>query len=135
MNDSKHTGEKRMQPVVLVVIKEHGKLLLTRRAEENPEDAHFNNIWQIPGGGLEFAETPEECAMREAREELGIEIEIVSLIPAIYTLVRGNWQGILVPYMCKKRFEQQEKTSLWSFQIGTILRGKIVRSFMTRVLT
>lgn len=33
---------------------------------------------KFPGGGLEFGEGPEDCAKREAIEELGQEIEILS---------------------------------------------------------
>lgn len=97
---------KVIQPVVLTVIRKEGKILLTLRQEADPEDAAFNNIWQIPGGGLEFAETPEECAAREAREELGIDIEILSLIPKLYTAVRGNWQGLLIPFVCAMKFPE-----------------------------
>ncbi|MCX7996809.1 MAG: NUDIX hydrolase [Patescibacteria group bacterium] len=97
-----------IQPVVLTVLLESGKILLTKRSEKHPEDAAFNNVWQIPGGGLEFAETPEQTAMREAREELGIEVQVDYVLPYIYTTVRGNWQGILLPYRCSRRFPEQE---------------------------
>ena len=105
-----HRGhmQKIIQPVVLTVIRKENKILLTLRQEADPKDTEFNNIWQIPGGGLEFAETPEECAAREAREELGIEIEILSLIPKLYTAVRGNWQGLLIPFVCKMRFPEDK---------------------------
>lgn len=108
MFDSRRGRMSHIQPVVLVVLRNNGKILLTKRAESDPEDVMFNNIWQIPGGGMEFAETPEETAEREAREELGIDIEVVRLIPAIYTSVRGNWQGLLIPYICKQKFPEQQ---------------------------
>jgi 8-oxo-dGTP diphosphatase len=100
--------QKIIQPVVLTVIRKENKILLTLRREADPEDSQFNNIWQIPGGGLEFAETPEECAMREAREELGIDVEIISLIPRLYTTVRGNWKGLLIPFVCKMKFPEDK---------------------------
>ena len=31
--------------------------------------------WTLPGGGLEFGESPEQAAVREAREETGYEVE------------------------------------------------------------
>ncbi|MFH5186376.1 NUDIX hydrolase [Paenibacillus sp. TAB 01] len=34
----------------------------------------------LPGGGMEFNETYEECLKREAHEEIGIEIELRSFI-------------------------------------------------------
>lgn len=41
--------------------------------------------WEFPGGKLEPGETEEDCIKREIREELNIEIEIISkLTPSIY---------------------------------------------------
>ncbi|MES2215871.1 MAG: NUDIX domain-containing protein [Patescibacteria group bacterium] len=35
--------------------------------------------WKLPGGRSEGEETPEECAVREIEEELGLEIDIDEL--------------------------------------------------------
>lgn len=35
--------------------------------------------WDLPGGQIEFKETPEECIEREIKEEIGIEISIINL--------------------------------------------------------
>ena len=34
----------------------------------------FADHWDLPGGGREGAETPIECALRECREELGLDV-------------------------------------------------------------
>jgi 8-oxo-dGTP diphosphatase len=46
---------------------EDGAVLLLSRSEE----AGRGGTWGVPGGGVEADETPEEAALREAREELG----------------------------------------------------------------
>jgi 8-oxo-dGTP diphosphatase len=56
--------------------------------------------WELPGGKIEPDETPEQCLIREIKEELNIEIEIVkSLAPNIH-----NYPFItvkLIPFISK----------------------------------
>jgi ADP-ribose pyrophosphatase YjhB (NUDIX family) len=52
-----------------------GKVLLLRRGIE-PRIG----TWTYPGGFLEMGETTEECAVREAREELGIVVDGLELL-------------------------------------------------------
>lgn len=90
---------------MLALIRKDGRYLLTLRVDDN---AVYNGKWQIPGGALEFGETPEEGLRREVREELGIEIDIVKLIPFLDISVRGNWQGIFITYLCSLKEETAE---------------------------
>ena len=98
-----------IKPVVIALIKKDGKFLMTKRVSFDPEDKEFYPfVWQFPGGGLEFGETPEETVKREMIEEIGVEIEIISLIPKIYTEVRGKWQGIFICFLCKLKDENSK---------------------------
>ena len=54
-----------------IIIKEK-KVLLMRRA---PGKA-FAGYWEFPGGKVEENETPEQCLMRELKEELNIEARV-----------------------------------------------------------
>ncbi|MCB0317797.1 MAG: NUDIX domain-containing protein [Bdellovibrionales bacterium] len=59
-----------------VIIIRDNKVLLGMRA-----GAHGENTWQFPGGHLNKFETVEDCAFREAKEETGLEIDILSKGP------------------------------------------------------
>jgi ADP-ribose pyrophosphatase YjhB (NUDIX family) len=49
-----------------------GRILMIRRTD--------NDLYSIPGGQLELGETLAEAAVREVREETGIECEITGVI-------------------------------------------------------
>ncbi len=49
--------------------------------------------WQLPKGIIDDGETPEQAAVREVREEAGIETEIVELIEKIEYWYYGNHRG------------------------------------------
>lgn len=56
--------------------------------------------WEFPGGKIEEFETPENCLIREIKEELGVDIEIVSTLPSnkhVYPTIMIN----LIPFICK----------------------------------
>ncbi|MDH5389617.1 MAG: NUDIX hydrolase [Candidatus Bathyarchaeota archaeon] len=77
------------QPIVGVgaVIVQDGKLVLIRRGVE-PDKGK----WSIPGGGVELGETVGDAAVREAKEECGLDIELVEDRPmdALDKMVPGE---------------------------------------------
>ncbi|MFH1427991.1 MAG: NUDIX hydrolase [Patescibacteria group bacterium] len=36
-------------------------------------------VWDLPGGKIEYGETPYETLKREVKEEIGLDIEIIKL--------------------------------------------------------
>jgi len=61
------------------VIFRDGLLLITQR---RPQD-HLGGLWEFPGGKRHAEESDEDCLKRELMEELGIEVEIKSLLETI----------------------------------------------------
>lgn len=55
-----------------IVLKD-GKVFLVKH-----EDSHNGIFYILPGGGLERDETIEECAIREVKEEIGLNVKISS---------------------------------------------------------
>jgi ADP-ribose pyrophosphatase YjhB (NUDIX family) len=73
LNDSDAPRATRVVPAASAVITdEEGRVLLGKRTD--------NTLWTIPGGTMKPGETIAETAVREVKEETGIDVEVVSLI-------------------------------------------------------
>ena len=53
------------------IINSEGKFLMQKRS---PNKRTFPNMWSITGGAVDSGETPLQGALRECKEELGIDI-------------------------------------------------------------
>ena len=60
--------------VRVVVIDENNRVLMMRQQHEN------RDIWMLPGGGIEDDENAKQAAVREVKEEAGLDIEVTSLL-------------------------------------------------------
>lgn len=63
-----------IHPCAIVLVKRGNELLLTRKAE------WVTGRYSLVAGFLDFGESLEECAIREVREETGIEIENIRYV-------------------------------------------------------
>lgn len=68
----------------LGIIEKNGQILMALR--HDPENPPLHNLWEFPGGGMYFNETPGEALKREVLEEVGVRIKIISMVP--YPLVQ-----------------------------------------------
>lgn len=45
--------------------------------------------WAVPSGGIEEGETPEECCVREVKEETGYDVKVIEQINVKRTIIKG----------------------------------------------
>jgi ADP-ribose pyrophosphatase len=72
---------------VSAVIVQDGKLVLVKRGVEPGKGK-----WSLPGGAVELGEGVRDAAVREAKEECGLDIELVGDTPmdAIDNMIEGE---------------------------------------------
>lgn len=89
--------------VVALITNEKNEILLAKRNE--PALVHAHNKWEFIGGGINFGEDPETAIIREVKEEAGVDIKIVRLLPKVlshvWKLEKGQQQILLLHYQCK----------------------------------
>lgn len=58
----------------VILNEDNSRVVLIRRKNEP-----FKDMWALPGGFVEYNEIVEDAAVREAKEETGLEVEIEKL--------------------------------------------------------
>jgi len=79
-----------------IVLDGHGRVLLVRRAIEP-----FKGCWALPAGYQEIDETAADAAVREVREEAGLEIEVVELFDLLFVSADVRKPANLAVFVCK----------------------------------
>jgi len=91
--------------VVLVaacaLIDPDGRVLLAQRPEGKP----MAGLWEFPGGKVENGERPEDCLMRELKEELGITVREPCLAPLTFASHSYDDFHLLMPLYACRRWE------------------------------
>lgn len=75
-----------MKEVTAAIIRDGHKILICQRAA----DDECAMLWEFPGGKREDGETPEECIIREIREELELDIKVLGVFTRSIYHFNGN---------------------------------------------
>lgn len=79
-----------------LVVDAHARVLLVRRAIEP-----FRGSWALPAGYQEIDERPAETAVREVREESGIEVEVLSLVDLLFVSEDVRRPANVAVFLCR----------------------------------
>ncbi|MFN0205619.1 MAG: NUDIX domain-containing protein [Planctomycetota bacterium] len=61
----------------------------------------YRGHWTLPAGYQEYYETPAEAAAREAKEECGLEVDVIRLLDVLYTTDDVRKRANLNVYLCR----------------------------------
>ena len=89
---------KNVEVSAAIIIKDN-KIFITQRGY-----GEYKGKWEFPGGKLEKGETGEECLIREIKEELEADIEIIKFLKTI-EWDYPSFHLIMHCYICKLKSE------------------------------
>jgi ADP-ribose pyrophosphatase YjhB (NUDIX family) len=76
-----------------IVLFRDDQVLLVKRAKPPVSDN-----WSIPGGAQELGETVRETALRELKEETGVDAELIGLVDVVDGITRDDSGGVKYHY-------------------------------------
>ena len=143
-NEDFHVLEYHAQQVIVLPILEKIRVVMPKVFRKILGGA----VWELPAGGVQKNENPEEAALRELREETGISITDISrLIPENTLVVSPNrlpmFPSIYSINVSENEFDNRsmhddEVESVDCFSINTIMAmietGEIVTSITLAIL-
>lgn len=80
-----------------IILNKNKEILFTERSLS---DDFLPGYWELPGGGIDYGETPQEALIREIKEECGLEIEIIKPIAANSYFIK-DVQRIEITFLCR----------------------------------
>jgi len=92
-------GKRLLLVVACALVDVDGRVLIAQR----PQGKQLAGLWEFPGGKVEMGETPEQCLIRELREELGVETQAACLAPLTFASHSYDDFHLLMPlYVCRR---------------------------------
>ncbi|MEM3743987.1 MAG: NUDIX hydrolase, partial [Candidatus Methanomethyliaceae archaeon] len=85
--------ERPLVGVGVILIRDRQILLVKRGHEPN------KGLWSIPGGLIKLGETAEEAAIREVKEETGLEVSIGAVAGIFNVIIKDGDSKIKYHYV------------------------------------
>ncbi len=82
--------------IAAALIRRRGKMLIDRRKPQGL----LGGLWELPGGKVEPGETPAQAVVREVKEEVGLEVEVLEHLTSV-DHAYSHFRITLHVYVCK----------------------------------
>jgi ADP-ribose pyrophosphatase YjhB (NUDIX family) len=92
-----HVAYRNPAPAAGVILVENGGVLLVRRRFDPRK-----GMWTLPAGFVEYDEHVEECAVRETKEETGLDVELDGLFGAYMAMDDPRVRVVLLLYLARR---------------------------------
>lgn len=89
------SSQKEPTSVTCVLLFHEGKILAAQRSEQ----MNLPLLWEFPGGKVEKGESEKACILREIKEELGIQIEVLEQVGEFDPIHSGVKSIRLIPFL------------------------------------
>ena len=87
-----------------LIVRDDRKFLIVQRS---PQEEFMPGNWELPGGGSEYGETPQEAMRRELKEELNLDVTVrVPLTTAQYFM--QDIQRVEIIFLCTLPYKGQD---------------------------
>ncbi len=100
----------------IALVDHDGRILISKR----PENKFMSGYWEFPGGKLEAGETPEQCLIREIKEEINLDLENFCISPLTFSLNEySDFNILLLLFICREWegliIAKENQELKWSF--------------------
>ena len=86
---------------LIALVNEENELLIGKRTSKNS----FPGLWEFPGGKIQDNENPEEAIIREAKEEIGINLTKSCLAPLSFSTYKYREDEIILLLYIARKWE------------------------------
>jgi 8-oxo-dGTP diphosphatase len=96
-----------------------GAFIVSAASKQNPHNptfligkrlgSHGAGTYALPGGHLEFGESPEECAAREILEETGLHVKNVRFLTATNDVMKKDSKHYITMFMVCERMNEEDE--------------------------